>query len=601
MATSIDLPPARSSSRSPLYVRRTERSTLPLSCRGGLVFFAAVLLLSLAGITLFQANILGSSRQGQLDHRMTVAFDQIFAQLRQQAAGSRPLSVTGRFSELQKDPLVTAEQVFTKGPIGPTQPSSAQLVNWGALIEDGQTALLHLTKQWSEEAGQSPMERLRLLLPGVREARESWGSALEQAETELATPSAFWSVATDDSLDLLRDLHAFLGGIEEAVQFSLDFLTPGAPRRVAVFFQDSATVQATGGALSAGMELLLDGDGRLLSSSAFHLGDLDPSGQLLNSNSSLDFSRSADRLVQQWRRLARSSLDLVIFVNTSALGALLPQHALLEQRWSEHRAAGNREALKGMSDELVNQIVASFADFDSFLRNRELMRKLARSRHVLAYSPLPRFQDRLTGFGLTGVLPILQPGEDFLAVGHVNLDSQATDRWVSESRVLHTAIQEDGRVRHWLQIQRSHQGDQVARAQLAGSPALFRQRLLANRVLLRLLVPKGSRLLSSAGMVPADVSLDESGDFAVWSFVMETEAGTHSSVELIYEAPIILSLQDVDSYRLRLFKEPGGKEVLFEHRFALPDDISTFQELPEQPLRMLDQDEIIALVLGRNP
>lgn len=183
--------------------------------------------------------------------------------------------------------------------------------------------------------------------------------------------------------------------------------------------------------------------------------------------------------------------------------------------------------------------------------------------------------------GLSGELPESQ--SDFVAVVEANINGFKTDKVIAETIRHDAAIDADGAITDTLTLHRTHQGNMR-------SESFYRK---VNKTYLRVLVPKGSELLSSEGFtcdpytplidytkagyaVSLPVSAietstrpegcvdvgEESGRtfFGGWTFV---SPGETLNIRLTYRLPVRIS-GSVDSYRLVVAKQPGRDAALYK-------------------------------------
>jgi hypothetical protein len=193
-------------------------------------------------------------------------------------------------------------------------------------------------------------------------------------------------------------------------------------------------------------------------------------------------------------------------------------------------------------------------------------------------------------------------------VSSINTESNLSDRWVSEDLQLHTAISDDGIIRNWMRLERTHRWESGYLTPLLGKIGLIPSRNLLsllstaeNKSVVKILVPKGTQLQSALGIDLNEISVSETESHTIWTFKNSVKAGASSSVELTYELPWRFDTSTVDNYRLHLVKQPGTNPMAFQHVLKLPSLMSVFQQLPEEPLTVWNQDERIAVVAGKNP
>ena len=629
----LDLPSPLKADPDRLYLRQTERRFLPPSYRSGMAFFVTVMLLFTVGISAFDAHTLAQSRDTWMEAQLLREFSQLNQQLQRPQDLSAPTETdTDLLKELQQQSMV-ADQY----PYWERSNHSRQLVDMSLQLRQGFEAFQHLLDAWDSAEGVGILEQIDWMRISGRRAYRFWEEVITQSG-ELAAQGVETEIPEfDESLHLIADLSAFLKDFEAVSPTLLHFLGAEEPQRVVLLISDSAQQRPTAGALSVGVELLLT-EGKVYSSQTFHVADIDslqtfdlhpplgfeeitPRWNLSTANAFLDGKASAEQFHWFWQRQARSSLDLVLLMTTDGLERFLsagwssplgldPNHAQIENMslsWTARIFNGEVDDLKALADQLVQWSVEVFADPDRFFQAWPTLQDLTTSKQLLLMASDPEQQALLSEAGLSGELPNLPEGEDVLMVASLNEQSNGSDRWVEQSLRLHTAVQEHGAIKHWLQINR----DQLWSASQSGAlrdaipfplaTGTASQLTANNRSLMRVVVPFGSQLLGSNGVKLQDVSTQHLPGFTIWSFPMQVSAGGRSTVELEYELPWSFATDSVDNYRLHLLQQPGAKPSSFAHQFKVPADLSVFQELPADPIRLLDQDQTLAIVAGKNP
>jgi hypothetical protein len=610
----IDLP--ATARRESWYLRQQSRNVVPASYRSGLAFFAMSMILGAFGIAALDAQTLATSHRNFLHAQIVQEFSEL-------SEGIQPY-VTDEEAPFFQLPDEESLSLFSD----PLEQQS-QLVTLGLEVRKGHEAFQEFLSFWKNEG--NSLEKIRWMNSSAQKSLRVWDKVFSQLES-----FPFYQLDSGkreqfhQSLLQISELRTTLRTFTELAEPLSAILGKESPQRILVFLQDPHERRATGGALSAGMELLVEG-GDIVSKRAFHVSELDeqmsiqipPPTELTNlssewniqtSNSFLDTPKSSQQMAWFWSRKARNSTDMIVYINSSALERLhlaLPFSQDLSNfslNWSALRLNGDREALKSLLSQTFDELLNTLNSPESFFQLLPELERVIGEKQILATSFTPVVQKAIQDLRLDGSLPAAQEHQDFLMVSSINTESNLSDRWVSEDLQLHTAISDDGIIRNWMRLERTHRWESGYLTPLLGKIGLIPSRNLLsllstaeNKSVVKILVPKGTQLQSALGIDLNEISVSETESHTIWTFKNSVKAGASSSVELTYELPWRFDTSTVDNYRLHLVKQPGTNPMAFQHVLKLPSLMSVFQQLPEEPLTVWNQDERIAVVAGKNP
>jgi len=570
----LDLPPAERSTESLYYLRRRERRFLPASYRTGLLFFGAVMVLSLLSITGISSKTMAESQQSWLSAELL----QEFSQLRNTRGSSVSVDEQRRHFSV----LNTQQQLRRPEPISgllnrSDEPQSLEMI--GLRISEGYQSFERFLETWRNRGGATVMEKLAWMRRDADQALLSWNTALMAAKhypSSGLNPTEQVSLAS--SISALEKLSGFLSAFQQSYDPLTTLLGSDAPQRLLIFLQDPSEKRATGGVLSAGVEILLD-RGKIVTWKPFMKHD--------DANTFLDVTKSMEKIHGLWQREEHSSVDAIVFVNTTAVEELLTgledakAFEGFEDRWSELRVSGKDEDLKALASGAIELLISHLETPNFFLNSWPSLQALTASKAIMVVASDPDLQESLTALNVSGALPSLAPHEDALMIASINTEDTPSDHGIQENDRLDTTIAADGSIRHWLKVERRG-GDNGA-----------------NTSMMRVLVPLGSLLTGTDGLEITEVSTTQTADFTVWSFPMKLNPGESRAVALIYELPWRFDTGSIDNYRLQLIHQPGSPAIGFEHHLKLPANLTIFQQLPEEDLRTWDRDETVAIVAGR--
>jgi len=631
------------------YLRQIERWYLPPSYRTGLAFMMAVMFVTMLGITALEAQTMAESRRGFLNAQILQGFSELMNEWEiysDETESPETVELTNVEQEIAYNSLWEDSKVLNNDPL-PSLLHSVQtdqqtlLLELGLAINQGFQSFQAFLKTWESENYDNSTDKLLWLKRYAEKTVKVWGPVLNEANQLLDTP-IFEDLENaqefQNSLAIMADIQAFLASFGNGVDSLRQVLGAEEPQRILVFIQDSAQKRASGGALSVGLELLLD-EGKLLLQRPFHVDEYDdllrvslqaPQGlseiserwDLATANAFLDSEKSAEQIHWFWQREARSSVDLVLLINSSAIESLLDESVVtthldpeslselehFASRWSARNLEDDQEGLKSMMAQLLEITDITLKSPDLLIKIWPRLKQLASSKQIIVTSMDHELEQKMISWGLSHPLPALDEKEDVLMVASINTEDNASDSWIEESLTLHSSITDQGLIKHWLKIDRSHTWESSQKTALLegldlslSNNSYSKLTIAENKSLIRVLVPKGSLLTAVTGVDLPDISSSTVGDYKIWSFESSLKAGKNSSIELFYELPWIFEVDTVDNYRLRILKQAGAKDQGFEHLFKLPADMTIFQLLPEVPIRQLTGNSSIAVVAGKNP
>jgi hypothetical protein len=611
------------------YLRREERWIMPASYRTGLAFFMMVMIISSSSLTLMGAQSQAETRQDFLSAQILSGIEELTNENEHLATiepgdGFLLLEVQ---KEIQKpsDPMRSLLQSENIN-------EHEELVHLNSGMNIGFKAFDSFLENWTEIAEQPLIPQLSWMHSAAKQALRAWDQVLSRAsQLSLSAFPAEHQEPLERSLELVSDLSDVLNSYDQSFDHLVRALGQEEPQRILVFIQDSYQQRAAGGALSAAVELLLE-NGEILAWRPFHAEEYDdqlrvdlqpPVGMkkiterwdLQTANAFVDAERSAEQIHWFWQREARSSADLIVLVSSEALERVLTHEAtigLLEEekrsqiesfalRWSSLNAINDREASKALANLALHAFTDLAKDPDVMIQLHPVLKEQFASQQVLVYSSRPDQQESFKSHQVAGSLPSLQAGEDLLMVASLNQTEEMTDRWREDEYELHSSIGNDGSIRHWLHLSRRHTNQAQLYAQDIDPVLVRNMRGQSHRSMLQITVPLGTELLDIDGVALGDVQITDFDQFTSWTFPFEVASGALVELALSYELPWKFDTETADNYRLHLLKQAGSKTVGFTHHMKLPAEMTIFQQLPEEPLTVLDRNQVIAIVAGRNP
>jgi hypothetical protein len=611
------------------YLRREERWIMPASYRTGLAFFTMVMLISTSSLTL-----MGS--QSQAESRQEFLSAQILGGMEELTTGNEHL-VDNEFQEgfLVLEPQADREEA--QDPLRSLLQSEEineheELVQLNSSMSKGFKAFDRFMENWEGIADKPIISQMSWMHSSAQQALRAWKKVIIRArQLSLASFSEEQRKPLERSLNLVGELSDVLTTYDQSYEHLVKALGQEEPQRILIFIQDSYQQRAAGGALSGAVEILLE-NGEILAWRSFHAEEYDdqlriqlqaPIGMkqltdrwdMQTANAYVDAERSAEQIHWFWQREARSSADLILLVSSEALERVLTHEAAsgfineekaaqiesFALRWSSLSAINDREGLKGLANLSLHAFVDLLDEPEAMIKLHSTLRKQFAQQQVLVYSSQPDQQKIFKQQQVAGSLPSLEPREDLLLISTLNQTEEMTDRWREDDYELHTSLESDGRIKHWLHLSRRHNNTAQTFADDIDAVLVRNMRRQTHRSMLQVLVPLGSELISIDGVTRSDVQVSDFDQFTSWTFPVEVSSGGLTELALSYELPWKFDIGTVDNYRLHLLKQAGAKAIGFKHHLKLPAEMTIFQQVPEEPMLTLDRNRVIAVVAGRNP
>lgn len=612
------------------YLRREERWIVPPSYRTGMAFFVSVMMISLLSLSFLDAEGQAESRQSFLSAQLLESVTTLTEEKENYTSGEElspaPYLLTNRDAIAQDtDPV---RSLLQSDEINEHE----ELVRWNSSLSKGFKAFDRFLEHWTGITDQAILPQMNWMHTAAQQALKAWSQVISRVQVVgLFSFDREKQEALQDSLDVVLELSDVLKSYDQSYDHLIKALGQDEPQRILVFIQDSYQQRASGGALSAAVELLLE-NGEILAWRPFHAEEYDDQlridlqpplsmkaitdrWDLQTSNAYVDAERSAEQLHWFWQREARSSADLIVMISSEALERVFSHPMTIETlneeersqiesfalRWSALLAINDREGTKA----LANLVLHAFTDLldqpELMIQLHPLIKKQFASQQVLVYSSNPEQQVLFREQQVSGALPSLEAQEDALMISTLNQTEEMTDRWREDEVELHTSISEEGTIKHWLHLKRTHTNSSETFAADIDSVLVRNIRRQAHQSLMNILVPKGSELLSIEGVDRDDVQISDFEGFTSWVFPFVTGSGSVSELAISYTLPWTFDTSSVDNYRLHLLKQPGSKSMGFRHHMKLPAELSIFQQLPQEALTVLDRSQVMAVVAGRNP
>ena len=315
-----------------------------------------------------------------------------------------------------------------------------------------------------------------------------------------------------------------------------------------------------------------------------------------DSNHPLDFPESAAKVKEFYELESGQKVDGVMSLDTTLITDLLkitgpinmPEYNLditnenftkevqyeVEQAYFD-RAGGKQEnepkkILAQMMPRFINKILENFSDPQKLLPTIAAFSKAAAGKHLIFQFDKPDFQDRITKINYGGKISGFE--DDFLIVSNTNIGGQKSSQNVAEKFIYSVEINNDGKQKSILEIERKHNGTN-------DWPDGY------NKNLARILMPKGSEVTKFDPLLgnfvpladkqhvndPLSYAGEEAG-YTKLSFWINTKPSETSKAALEYTTPLIYDLsQNEFFYKLRICKQLGSGIDQYTLKIYYPD------------------------------
>ncbi len=377
------------------------------------------------------------------------------------------------------------------------------------------------------------------------------------------------------------------------------------PHTIAVFFQNSNELRATGG-FPGSLSLINTNDGVI--DPAFH--DIysfawqnasvfpQPPGferlttklTLQDSNYNFHFPDSADRMRTMLEYSAAPTAETVVTITDDLFAALvgavgplaLPgteevltaENASFLLSYMVEAKLSGKHSPKDIIADIIPELTAQIQNIppEQLL---QIAKRAIREKWVLAHSTDPEIQMFFTQLGIAGA--IRNPSTaDYLAVVSANVGGNKSDAFLEESLSLQSAVALNGAITNELDITREHSWGQAQENEFARLLAKYGSGETAapllsfilgageNHSFTEVFVPLGAELLTVRGVPREAIDIREEHGKTVFAFRYPTvAAGRAVTVRLQYRLPNgTESTGDFDLY----FQSQPGRENVFVKR-----------------------------------
>lgn len=356
-----------------------------------------------------------------------------------------------------------------------------------------------------------------------------------------------------------------------------------------------------------------------------------------DSNWFVDFPHSAKVISEFYEKEGGQTPDLVIAltpeiitdllkltgpVNMDKYGVVLDSDNFVEmtQVATSSSLITDKNKPKQLLADFIPQFLGKLSDFshDQVLTAFQALQRNMNAKHILLYSQDEELESKMDSFNWTG--KVLPTDRDYLAVYSSNLNGTKTDLYLKQESTLETKISEDGTITNTLKIHRSN--------------PLEANEKLTNLSFVRILVPNGSKLISTQGFsyvnldtkygaegkvsddveewekksvkdVVSGTMIGEEAGYTYFGNWIEVKGGESKTVTLNYTLPF--KLEDIDRYSLYLQKQPGTKNFEFSHNMTFTSRNIEWQNFSPENLEsnsysarlILDKDYLLGSVLHK--
>ncbi len=374
------------------------------------------------------------------------------------------------------------------------------------------------------------------------------------------------------------------------------------PQTIAVFFQNSNEIRATGGFPgSMGFVRTNDGTGmfefRDIYSFAWKNATAFPPPEgferlatkltLQDANADFDFPASAGQLRRMLEYSAAPTAETIVTVSDDLLAALLAvsgpipipdadeqltadNASLLLSFFVESKWSG-KHSPKALIADLLPSLIARLQEVPPE-RLMQIAKRAIREKWILAHSTDPQVQRFFTLLGVDGAIRDPQ-AEDYLAVVSANVGGNKSDAYLLETLTIDSVVALDGMVTDTLTIRRKHTWSEQDAAEVERLIARYGSGYVAEAVLKNILgagdnhsytevfVPLGAELVSVRGIPREAVNIREEDAKTVFAFrYPAVAAGTTEAVTLQYRLP--QPIETAGEFDLYFQSQPGRNDTM---------------------------------------
>jgi hypothetical protein len=438
-----------------------------------------------------------------------------------------------------------------------------------------------------------------------------------------------------DAQSQLDELTGVLTKFEETFPIIMRLLGDEHPQRYLVLLENNAELRPGGGFI--GSYMIVDIDEGYLDGMTFHdvydidgqyYEDITPPGEIASltnnwrfrdSNYSPDLNVSLAKSAWFLEEQGGPGVDQVVMVDLTFVSELLEitgpikterlPVALDSTNFSQVLSFMVETKLTGETTpkevlgEFVEVAQAQIAEQAPWGELVQLMQEMAAGKHFAMYSDTETVQDFFADFGVSGAFPVVEAGEDILAITHTSIGGNKTDAYMDRLIEHDTQIDASGHVTNTVTLSSTHQWNELVELQLRNSLSAmgftdipsYAIDILgrgANVSATRVYVPHGAQLIGTSGIAEADITRHYDQDLGLdyFYFVITTYPGETTEMALTYQLPQSLSFTPLDEYRLHIVKQPGDEGSLLIKTIQADSQLVHYRSFPEALLEDTQSD-----------
>ena len=267
-------------------------------------------------------------------------------------------------------------------------------------------------------------------------------------------------------------------------------------------------------------------------------------------------------------------------------------------------------------DDFVQQLLFDFIPefkkrllaLNNFSEIGDLVSQLIINRHIQAYSRDHDIQALAERFNLDGRMIASAPKTDYLSVVSTSIGGNKSDHFVHTDLHHQSLISRNGSITNNLMITKNHTWQiqdyykWVRLVWIYGTGPLNLETLRFilgegdNVDYMRVYVPRGSRLIDTAGIDIQKITTSEDLDYTVFAFTFTpVSAGNSQTVHLQYKLPYTLAFSPSDNYRFITQKQAGAENINLKKSLVTADLLEVAKSYPD-----LNKTSAIEIPLNQN-
>lgn len=247
-------------------------------------------------------------------------------------------------------------------------------------------------------------------------------------------------------------------------------------------------------------------------------------------------------------------------------------------------------------------------------------------KHIQIFSKKEFIQDQIELFNVGNTFSINKPNQDLLLITNTSIGGNKTDRYLKQRFIHNTSVSQNGQIQNTLTIRKFHaftnSEEFTWQAQLArfGVTELvdYARYILGrgdNVSMVKVYIPDKSKIIAISGHDPSfKPKMHFDTDLSQNYLLLKTslKPGKTNEVTITYQPPIKLKFNPVSEYSLKLIKQAGTTNTVFQKTYSAPNlnqpklythlpDLTSFDQAGKPTVEFTFQnDQELVAVFAKN-